>query len=302
MFSAAVFCHFAAAGSSDHSSRWLTLCDLIPGDVEVMAAGNLSDHDQHAIVSVLERSSAAVLSMVLNALPWLLRSCSLHWGSCCDGDFHGNSATSGRWALFHLHDNCIRSKHHDNAGWAGRTGGRGSLDGEYLIGLWVMWLFDVTACHWTEGDEEFMLIIFLMWHCWSTLSLSLKMETLFSYVQQILQRQCLKENICKTITSSHSKRLSSHIIIWVIVINDGYSIPRVAPFLLNSARQKGLKMRHLWHTKVLFISVSLQVPGNALWLLNWHSFVPVMSKTRLQLCREQHWQQRLTSCIAKMLF
>lgn len=158
VFSFAQLCP-AAAGSSDHSSCWLTLLDLIPGGVEVMAGGNLSDHNQHAIVSVLERSSAAVLSMVLNT--GLLRSCSLHRWSCCDRDFHGNSATSGRWALFHLHDNCIRSKHHDNAGRAGRIGGRGSVDGEYLIGSWVMWLFDVTACHWTEGNEGYENL------CWS---------------------------------------------------------------------------------------------------------------------------------------
>lgn len=137
---------------------WLTVCDLFPGGVEVMARGNLSDHNQHAIVSVLECSSSVVLSMVLNRL---LRLCQFQRGSCCDGDLHGNSATSGRWALFHLHDNCIRSKHHDNAGWGGRSGGRDSASGKYLIGSQVMWLFDVTVYYWTKGKEGYENL------CWS---------------------------------------------------------------------------------------------------------------------------------------
>lgn len=183
MFSAAVSLsrftprnHFTFASCSlQHQVFWplpycLTLCDLFPGSVEVIAGGNLSDHNQHAIVSVLELS--AVLSMVLNRL-----LCSRHWGSCCDGDFHGNSAASGRWALFHLHDNCIRSEHHDGAGWDGRIGGCGSLDGGYLIGSQVIWLFDVTAYDWTRGKRgiwEFMVINFPIWHCWSTLSLIMR--------------------------------------------------------------------------------------------------------------------------------
>lgn len=51
---------------------------------------------------------------------------------------------------------------------------------------------------------------------------------------------------------------------------------------------KELKVRSLWQTKVLFILVSRQVPGNILWLLNWHLFVPIVSKTRLYLWREQN--------------
>lgn len=148
----------AASAGSWPLLSWLTLCDLFPGSVEMMAGGNLSDNNQHTIVSVLERGSGAMLSMVLKRL---LRLCSLYWGSCCDGDFHGNSATSGRWALFHLHDNCIRSKHHDSAGRAGRMGGRGSVEGDYLIGSQVMWLYDVTAYHWTKGKEGYENL------CWS---------------------------------------------------------------------------------------------------------------------------------------
>lgn len=45
----------------------LTLCDLLPGDVEVMTGGNLPDHYQQVMLSVLE-SSSALPSMVLNAL------------------------------------------------------------------------------------------------------------------------------------------------------------------------------------------------------------------------------------------
>lgn len=75
------------------SCGWLTLYDLVPGSFEVMAGANLSDHDQHAMVSVLECSSGVVLSAVLNTL---LRFYLLHRGSGGDRDFHGNSATNGR--------------------------------------------------------------------------------------------------------------------------------------------------------------------------------------------------------------
>lgn len=136
----------------------LTLCDLSPGSFEMIAAGNLSNHDQYAIVSMLERSSRVMLSAVLNRLVWF---CLLHRGSRWDRDFHGNSATNGRWALFHLHDNCIQSEHHDSARWGGRSDGRGSEEAKHLIGFQVMLLFDVAACHWTERREGYE-----NW-CWS---------------------------------------------------------------------------------------------------------------------------------------
>lgn len=133
-----------------------TLCDLFPGSVEVMAGGNLSDHNQHAIVSVLECSGGGggrvmvLLSMVLNTL---LQLSSLHWGSCCDRDFHGNSATSGHWALFHLHDNCIRSKHHDNAGWGGRSGG-GVAPGLVSVQLVSRWCGYLMSQHLIGREEK----------------------------------------------------------------------------------------------------------------------------------------------------
>lgn len=33
--------------------------------------------------------------------------------------------------------------------------GHGSVDAEYLIGSQVMWLFDVTAYHWTKSNEGY---------------------------------------------------------------------------------------------------------------------------------------------------
>lgn len=96
--------------------RLPTLGDLFLGSSEVMAGGNLSDHDQQPVVCVQERSSGSPLSVEPSSL---LRRSS--W------DFHGNSAAGGRWALFHLHDNCIQSKHYDGAGWGGRGDGRGSV-------------------------------------------------------------------------------------------------------------------------------------------------------------------------------
>lgn len=37
----------------------------------------------------------------------------------------------------------------------GGLGGCGSPDGDYLIGSWAMWLFDVTAYHWMKGKEGY---------------------------------------------------------------------------------------------------------------------------------------------------
>lgn len=103
----------------------LTLCDLLLGGLQMMAAGNLSDHYQDSVPPMLDGSSSAVPSMILRLL----------WGCCSRADFHGNSATSGGcWALLHLHDNCILSRHHDDAGRGGREGAG------WLRGRWIFWL------------------------------------------------------------------------------------------------------------------------------------------------------------------
>lgn len=115
-----------------------TLFNLSLGHFQVMLSGNLPDQDEHAVVSVLRPALPLQLSSFLR-----LHRCRLH----------GNGATGRRWALLHLHDNCIRSEHHDGAGWAARTGGRGCPGSRPLIGRQVMWLFDVTASHWSEGNE-----------------------------------------------------------------------------------------------------------------------------------------------------
>lgn len=71
----------------------------------------------------------------------------------------------------------------------------------------------------------------------------------------------------------------------------------------DPSRQKGTeKIRHLCHTKLLFISVSLRVPGNVLWILNWHLFVHIVSTTRLQLCRDHTDNKGSTSAQKKYYF
>lgn len=114
----------------------LTLCDLLLGGVQVKPGRNLSDHNQCAMVS--ERSS----------LPSrLLRLGPLRRGS--RWDFHGNSAAGGCWALLYLHDNCIQSTMTARDELGGLVGVAFWQRGN-LIGWKVMWLFDVTARHWTE--------------------------------------------------------------------------------------------------------------------------------------------------------
>lgn len=98
-----------------------TLRDLVPDSVEVMAAGELSNYNQHPIVSVWERSSAP-----------LLRIGSLRRGSC--RDFHGNSAIGGCCALACLHDNCL----HGSVTAQDVPGGPVGVappDGDWLVGV-----------------------------------------------------------------------------------------------------------------------------------------------------------------------
>lgn len=108
-----------AAAADLPSALCFTVCDLFPGGVEVMAGGDFSDHSQQAVASAWERCTVLLLSR-------FLRFVSLH------RDFHGNSATRRRWALFHLHDNCIRST----------MTVQDELGGPVGVGLWIViiWL------------------------------------------------------------------------------------------------------------------------------------------------------------------
>lgn len=91
--SGSLVCSSGLVSLTDPSLPWLTLCDLLLGSVQMELGGDLSDHDQRAMVSGC------------SSLPnTLLRLSSLQ-------NLHGNcaAAAGGCWALLHLHDNCIQS-------------------------------------------------------------------------------------------------------------------------------------------------------------------------------------------------
>lgn len=111
----------------------LTSCDLTPRRFQVIVCGNLSDRDQHPVVSVPDRRDVDPV-----------RFCPLRRAR----GLHGNRAGSGRRALSHLHDNCIRSAHHNGAGWA-------LGEAKRLIGWALMWLCDVMASDWMGFRNNF---------------------------------------------------------------------------------------------------------------------------------------------------
>lgn len=177
-----------------------------------------------------------------------------------------------------------------------------------LIGSQVMWLFDVTESHWTKGKEGYENL------CWSYFLYDtaeahcryhfILIRTYWRHSSQSEYNQLTCScNIYKTTMCSDCTHLSPAWFSGLFsVINATYSIPGAARFLSDPSRQKGLKIRHLCHTKLLFISVSLRVPGNVLWILNWHLFVHIASTTRLQLCRDHADNKGSTSAQKKYYF